>query len=222
MRDRCHWLERGAERVDVIGPDTVRSDVATAAVQPKVADLLTAGLAHHQAGRLHEAELEYRAVLALSPVQAEALYLLGVVAYQCARPELALELIGNAIQQNGSFPAYHTSYGLALQQLGRLHGALESHDRALALVPGNAEALNNRGLVLQELERFDEALESYDRALAIKPDLAMTLINRGNALRALHRLDEAVASYDRALALEPNSVEATYNRNNALKDSQLA
>src|SRR5262249_29137322 len=155
---------------------------------------------------------------AATPDHADALHLLGVIAYQNNRPEAAIELIDQAIRQNESFPAYHVSRGLALQAFRRLDEALASQDRALALDRHNVEALNNRGLVLQELERFVEALASYDQALAVSPDFAKALNNRGNALRALERYEEAVASYDRALACQPSLTEASYNRGEALRE----
>ena len=113
---------------------------ATAAVEPGFADLLAAGLAHHQAGRLAEAEVRYRRILAAAPDHADALHLLGVIAYQFGRLEMALELIGRAVQQNGNDPSYYCSCGLVLQGLKRLDEAVASHDRALALKPGAVDA----------------------------------------------------------------------------------
>jgi tetratricopeptide (TPR) repeat protein len=145
---------------------------ATAAVEPSVADCLAAGLAHHRAGRLAEAEVHYRRILAAVPDHADALHLLGVIAYQFGRLEMAIELIGRALQQNGNDPAYYCSCGLVLQSLKRLDEAVASHERALTLKPDYAEALINRGLALEELKRFAEARESYDRALALRPHFA--------------------------------------------------
>jgi tetratricopeptide (TPR) repeat protein len=190
---------------------------APAAVEPGVVDLLAAGLAHHQAGRLAEAEVHYRRILAAAPDHADALHLLGVIAYQFGRLEIAIELIGRAVQQNGNDPSYYCSCGLVLQGLKRLDEAVASYDRALALKPDYVEALNNRGLALEELERFAEALESYDRALVLRPHLAEALNNRGNTLQALGRFAEALESYDRALALRPDLAEAHYNRGNTLQ-----
>jgi tetratricopeptide (TPR) repeat protein len=41
--------------------------------------LLRAGLAHHQAGRVADAEAQYQAALAAEPEHAYALYLLGLL-----------------------------------------------------------------------------------------------------------------------------------------------
>jgi protein O-GlcNAc transferase len=81
---------------------------------------------------------------------------------------------------------------------------LASYDKALAIKPNYADALNNRGNTLRDLKRFGDALVSYDKALAIKPDSADTLYNRGIALRGLKRFNEALESTDKALAVKPD------------------
>jgi FkbM family methyltransferase len=199
-------------------PEMSTAENRGSSAQADVAELLEAGLAHHRAGSLGEASAHYRRVLAAVPSHVDALYLLGVTAYQTDQPEMAIELIGKAIQQNENNPSYHIGYGLALQSLKRLDEALESCNRALTIEPDNAEAWNNRGLLLHELQRFDEALQSYDRALAVRTDFTEALNNRGYALQVLRRLNEAVASYDRALALKPNLLQAVINRMEALRD----
>jgi tetratricopeptide (TPR) repeat protein len=201
---------------DATKKNHVRGTSAPAA-PPDFVELFNDGLAHHRAGRLVEAEVHYRRVLAGMPNHADTLGNLGVVAYQLGRYELAIELIGQAIQQNGKNPSYHICHGVALQALSHLEEAIEAYHQALALEPDNTEALNNCGLTLAALKRFDEALGSYDRALAIRPDYAATLYNRANTLQALDRLDEAVAGYDRAIAVKPDFAEAYVNRGQAVQ-----
>jgi tetratricopeptide (TPR) repeat protein len=90
--------------------------------------------------------------------------------------------------------------------------ALVNYDRALALRPNDAAALNNRGNTLNELKRFDEAAANYKRALAVRPDYAEALNNHGVALHALKRFEEALTNYERAVAARPNYARALYNR----------
>jgi len=184
------------------------------------AKLLEEGLTHHRAGRLAEAEACYQQMLAAQPDHADALHLLGLIAYQVRRADLAVELIGRAIERNERNAAYFSNCGNALQALNRYEEALASYDRALALEPDHAEAFNNRGAALEELKRLDEALASYDKMLALKPASAEAFYNRGNVLKALGRRDEALASYDRALALKPDYAEAFNNRGVALQELQ--
>jgi tetratricopeptide (TPR) repeat protein len=183
---------------------------------PRAAGLFATGLAHHQGGRLAQAETLYRETLALQPDHADALHLLGVIASQVGRHDVAVDLIGRAISHNRVSSLYYCNHGLALAGLRRFEEAIESYDRALSLRPGGAEALFNRGVALQVLGRFAEALESYERLLEAGAGHASALCNRGLVLEQLGRLDDALTSYDRALAAQPNFVEALCNRGNLL------
>jgi predicted O-linked N-acetylglucosamine transferase (SPINDLY family) len=188
-----------------------------AGIRPGIAELLAAGLAYHQAGRLAEAEAHYRRILDAVPDHADALHLLGGLAYQTGRHEAAIALIGRAIERNASDPSYHCTHGLVLHSLNRLDEAIASYDRALVLKPHYAIALTNRGLALAALGRLVEALDSYDRALALSPDDAAALLNRGNALHRLERFAEALESYDQVLAIRPDLAEAHFFRGEALR-----
>src|SRR5215472_17230424 len=191
-------------------------------VQASVAAALQAKLkeavAFHQQGKLADAERIYREILQRQPNHFDALHLLGVIAAQTRRTELAVELIGKAIGINAKVADAHSNRGNALRDLKRFEEALASYDRALAFKPDYAEAYSNRGNALWDLKRFEEALASYDRALAFKPDYAEAYSNRGNALRDLKRFEEALASYDRALALKPDYADAYSNRGVTLRD----
>ena len=98
-----------------------------------------------------------------------------------------------------------------MKELERFEEALAGYDRALALQPDHAEALNDRGNILNELKRFEEALASYDRALAVRPDYVEPLSNRGISLSGLGRFEEALASYNRALKVQPDFSKAHNN-----------
>ncbi|MFO1161962.1 MAG: tetratricopeptide repeat protein [Reyranellaceae bacterium] len=175
-------------------------------------DRLAEALSHHQAGRLAEAEKLYRQILAADPRQSGALHLLGVLAHQVGRHDVAVELIGRAIAIKGDNPDYHGHLGIVLRHLGRFDEAVASYDRALVLRPDNAETHSNRGVALQAQGRLDEAVASYDRALVLQPDYADSANHRGSALSAQGRHDEALASFDRALAVRADYAEAHTNR----------
>jgi tetratricopeptide (TPR) repeat protein len=186
-------------------------------VDAAAAGVLELGLQYHNAGNLAEAEGCYRRVLAIQPNHAGALQLVGAVAYQIGRYEVAVDSIRRAIEQDATNPAWFSNLGLALERQGKLEDSLASHDKAIELKPDYPEAFNNRGNVLQALGRIGEALASYDAALALNPDYAEALNNRGNILQIFNRFDEALASYGWALELKPDYADAFNNRGNALR-----
>ena len=178
---------------------------------PDVAKLLTAGVAHHRAGRLREAETCYRQVLAVEADHAEALHLMGVIAHQIGRHDVAVELIGRAIERNDKSPSYFCNLADALRGLGRLEEAAAACRYAIHVQPAFAEAYSNLGLALKGQGKLDEAVAACRDAIRLKPTLAVAHYNLGNALRESGQVEEAMAAYRQALRIEPSSAQAHYN-----------
>jgi tetratricopeptide (TPR) repeat protein len=170
----------------------------------------------HQRGEFPEAERVYRQILDLDPHHADSLHLLGVLAHQVGRDDVAVELIGKAIAADKRPAAYHSNLGTALQALGRLEEAAASYEQALTRNPGLAEAQMNLGAVFEAQGKQELAEERFRRALDLKPELAEAHVNLGNVLQAQGKLEEAVAGYKRALALKPAMPEIHANLGNAL------
>jgi tetratricopeptide (TPR) repeat protein len=184
---------------------------------PTAAGLLELGLKHHQAGKLAEAEQCYRQILSSQPNHADAIQLIGAIAYQAGQYDVAIEWIGRAIRLNANNAGWFSNLGLALERQGRFDEAVASHDAALRLKPDFVAALNNRGNAQRALGRLDEALASYDAALALDPNFVDAWNNLGNVLQMGNRLDEALACFDKALQLRPDYIDAFVNRGNALR-----
>ena len=88
----------------------------------------------------------------------------AVSAYKTGKLADAESLCKQIISSNRDhFDALH-NLAIVEAALGKNDLALTSYDRALALHPNHADALNNRGNTLLALKRFDEALELRSRA----------------------------------------------------------
>jgi len=181
----------------------------------RVKHLIAAGLAHHQAGRLAEAEKLYASALELDPANADALYLRGTVFSQTGRGDAGILEIGAAIELNPNNPWAFFNLGNALKGQGKLEEAAASYTEALRLKPDFHQAFNNLGNVLQEQGQLDGAIASYGEALRFAPDNPDALNNLGTALKEQGRLDEAVVSYGEALRLTPDNPDALNNLGNA-------
>ncbi len=179
---------------------------------------LAQGLALHQQGKLAEAERIYQDILRRQPDEADAWYLLAVVASQTKRFAQAVELFERAIALRPDNADAHFNLGAALAALRRPTEALAGFDRAIVLQPDHPGALLNRGAALANLGRLEDALASYEAVIALRPDLAEAHNNHAAALAALGRPADALASCDRAIALHPDRDWAHFNRGNALRD----
>jgi tetratricopeptide (TPR) repeat protein/SAM-dependent methyltransferase len=181
----------------------------------ETAHLFATAVQLHQHGQLKEAEQQYRQVLTRDPRHADSLHLLGVLAHQVGRNDVAVELIGKALALDEAVPQFHYNIGLAHGTLGHFDKAAAHNRRAIALDPDHAEAHLNLGNALKALGRHDEALASYRRALSLRPT-PEGLYNIANMLAELGRLDEAIAQYRKALALRPDYAECYNNLGLAL------
>ncbi|MEO8926922.1 MAG: tetratricopeptide repeat protein [Caulobacteraceae bacterium] len=181
------------------------------APEESVAELLRRGLGDHQGGRLQAAEAAYRRILGLEPGNAEANHLLGVLAHQVGRDNLAAEHIGAAIARVGNRAVYHCNLGLVLNRLGLPREAEASLRTALRLQGAYPDALNNLGVALSALGRHAEAVANYRKAVRLQPNFPDALNNLGLAQAALGRPDSAQASYRAALRLKLDFAEAHGN-----------
>jgi len=137
-----------------------------------VQEQLEAGISHHQAGQLAEAERMYRQVLVQQPNHADALNLLGVLLGQMGQWDAPPKLIRRAIAINSANAAYYSNLGNALADTGRLDEAIASYHDALRLKPDFAKAHNNLGNALNGVGQLDEAVAAYREAIRLNPDYA--------------------------------------------------
>jgi tetratricopeptide (TPR) repeat protein len=175
-------------------------------------------LDHHRAGRLADAEAIYRQVLAQHPNHADALNLLGALAYQVGRRDVARELIGRALALRPSFAEAHNNLAAVLQADGNLPEAETHFRQALALAPFYHEARLNLGILLWQSGKPAEAAEHYREILARTPEHAEAHNNLGNALYDLGEPAAAGESFCRALAIKPGYAAAHSNLGNVLCD----
>jgi predicted O-linked N-acetylglucosamine transferase (SPINDLY family) len=183
-----------------------------------ISEALALAIQHHRGGRLQAAEQIYRQILQADPNQADALHLLGLIAHQVGKHEVAVEYIERAIALKGNAAIFHNNLGMAYRALRRIPEAVACYRRALELKPDYVEAHNNLGNALKAPGRLDEAVACYRRALELQPGLAEAHNNLGGVFREQGKVDEAVACCRRALELKPAYAEAHNNLGNALKD----
>jgi predicted O-linked N-acetylglucosamine transferase (SPINDLY family) len=195
-------------------------------------------IAHHNAGRLQDAERLYRAVLQTHPHHPDAHRNLGILAMQVGRADAGLLHFGEVLNVLFAARRYaevaqlaeeltrrHPGWGhgwkalgTGLVQMGRYGDALAHQQKSVALAPEDAEAHFNLGNNLLKLARWEEAEAAYLRALQLKPDYAEAHCNLGTVLRKLRLPEEAEAAYRQALRFKPDYAEAYNNLGTTLCD----
>jgi tetratricopeptide (TPR) repeat protein len=164
---------------------------------------LREALAHHQAGRLPQAERIYERILASEPSHVDALHLLGVAAHQSGAHARAVELIAGAVEAAPDNALYLNNLGEAHRALGDWQQAAQCYRRCLIIDPCNAPAHNNLGLVHAAENRLEAAEASFRAALVLVPDDPEVHANLGDVLARDGQTADAIACFQRALALEP-------------------
>ena len=182
-----------------------------AVLAQQIADLLKQALAALNSGDLSLAWAACERVRQWQPKQFDALHLAGVIALRRGEPDLAVELITQAIKVDRQQAGAYNSRGAALVELKRFDEAILNYNKALSLQPKLAQAANNRGNCHWQRGELALALADYDLAIALEPGYAEAHNNRGNALSDLGRHAQAQASFEAALQLQPRFVQAQWN-----------
>jgi len=165
--------------------------------------LIADGISFHRAGDRDAAASCYAAVLRDSPDDYDALYLLGIIAYQQESNSRAIELLGRAVASDPLQSAARNALGLALRRNGRDHDAVVQFREAVGCNPSSAAAHHNLGLTLAAMGDFHGAVESYCAAIELAPGHKNALYQLALALVHLDRGQEASESLRRVLGIDP-------------------
>jgi tetratricopeptide (TPR) repeat protein len=185
---------------------------------PRIIELLKAGVEHHRVGRSSEAEACYRNVLTLQPNNAEALHLLGVLAHKRGRSDVAVELIRRALRQDKQNAIYLGNLAVALREQHAYDEAAAVCRNAIRLKADFAEAHCTLGAVLRDQGKLVDSISASRLAIRYKPDLADAHSNLGAALHDLGKLDDAIAAHLEAIRLRPDAALFYFNLGATLHD----
>ena len=168
---------------------------------------LQEAIAFHQSDQLQQAEQIYQQVLQISPRNADALNLLGFLAYQVGKCEIAANLITEAIEVDSNQSMFFINLGLVRQNQGELEGSIEAYHKAIEINPNDSDVYNNLGNTLQEKGELEESIEAYHKAIEINPNDSRIHYNLGAAQKKQGKLDNAIQTYHQAIEINPDDAE---------------
>jgi protein O-GlcNAc transferase len=138
---------------------------------------------HHRAGRLADAEVIYRRILAADPNNPRALQLLGVLGGQVGQAEAGIELIRRAIAIKPDFVDAYNNLGCALSEQDQPDEAVEAFKTALRLRPDDSFARSNLRAAMIQSGQANETLVLFKE---LSPNAPGAVAAHSNYLMALH------------------------------------
>lgn len=147
-----------------------RAPLDAANVAARAADLL-------RQGRYPDALAAFDALLTADPANVDGLVGRGNARFALGQPAKALDDFAAAFRSSPSAVGAAYNCAFVLRTLGRRDEAIAYLDKALAVKPDYADALNLRGVALTEKQRFAQALSDFERLAQSAPDYPDVLGN---------------------------------------------
>jgi predicted O-linked N-acetylglucosamine transferase (SPINDLY family) len=169
--------------------------------------MLEAAIAYHRAGRLVDAERLCREACDITPNNARAFHLAGVLAHQLRRRDAAA-LLARAVALKPDFAEAHNDRGVILAANGNFADALPCFERAVAINPAYAEARSNLGRTLGAMGRAGEAAAEFEQIVKTTPTSPLAHFDLASALERAGWPDGAERHYRSALALRADFLDA--------------
>ena len=166
-------------------------------------ELLTRGLSLHRKGDFDGAIKKYRAVLAVDPLNPDALHLMGVVFRQRGDNDAAIDFLIKACAARPSNKQFLIDCGDSLVEKKSHGAALVYYEKALSIDPLDAQTLFKTAAARRGEGNLDAALADLQKALLIRPDYFEALCNCAEILRSKRDHAQALSCMERALALKP-------------------
>ena len=181
-----------------------------------VAKAMQMAIAHHEAGRLLEADATCKHILETSPNYPDALHLQGMIAYQVGMLDVAEVLLNSAVEFGPKNADAHHNLGIVLMAQEKPDEAQKHFQKTVALQPKHGSGHFSLGNAYKAQDKLDEAINSYQKAVALTPDHAQLHNNLGDAFQTQGKLKEAIACYRKALKINPGLAEVHYNLGDVL------
>ena len=169
-------------------------------------DLVRRGNQLHKSGKLSEAERIFRFVLGHQPNNPVALLSLGIVAHQCKRFDVAIELITRSIDVA---PGYHQAFnnlGNVYAEMDRSDEAVLNFRRAIEINSAYADAHFNLGVALRKLGQIEDAVESLDACKKLAPRRTDVHYELGQCHQKLGDRLQAQIAYRVLLDIDPDHI----------------
>jgi tetratricopeptide (TPR) repeat protein len=176
---------------------------------------LSFGAVFYERGYLEQAEEYFRLAMKDAPGGAEPLYGLGSVYLEQKKSKEAREYFERTVKAAADYPATlpnaWNNLGILSAREGNTDEAIGYFQKALAINPEHAVALQNLGNAYRQKKDWNAARKILEHALAVNPDDAEANYGLGMVYAQLNDTDRAYEFLQKALAVRPAYPEALNN-----------
>ena len=138
----------------------------------------------------------------------ELFYNIGMSYKALAYPELALEYLNLALEED-------PSYFECLEVIGRLHldanrlaEAKKAFEEVIEYDPANINAHHTLGVIHSKEQHWDLAIEEWEKVLSLAPNTDEALRELGWALNMVGEYEKAVTALKKAIEMNPHNLQA--------------
>ena len=163
-----------------------------------IAQALELAARHSHAGRLAMAEQLCRQILQVDARNVGALHLLGILALQVGRNDLAIEYFSQTLQLKPDFAEAHSNLGMVLARQGSCRRQWPATSKPCASSPTSRKPTITWRMPSGSKGNWRRPWPATSR-LAAQTGLCRSELNLGVALLEQGNLTEAVACYQQAL-----------------------
>ena len=174
-------------------------------------DQLAIAQSYRAEGNRAMAEVVLQQLLQKHPSYDPALHFMGLMALEAGDLPSAIDWMGKAIVQNPNQGAYHRNRGELCRRVGRLDDAVSSGERAVALLPGDADSHFNLALAHSDRSDWNPAVATFQAAIALRHAHSPSWNGLGVALGRLGQAREAQKAYQEAVQIDPGNAQAHFN-----------
>ena len=182
-----------------------------------IPEALDVAVQYHQAGQWQQAEAICQQILQVDSGNADALHLLGVIAYQAGKNDLAVEYVSHAICIRPSDPFLHYNLGKILHAQGKLAEGAAHYQQGLYLNPDFADAHFQWATYIGSKANWNQHWCSIKKPSVSHPITLRRTTTWASSWNQEVNWPKRSRTIRKAVRLQPGYAEAYYNVGNVLK-----
>ena len=162
-------------------------------------------------GKLVKAQKICQDIIASNEKFHPAYHLLGQLAFQDGRLDIAAQLLKNASYLDPKRASYYRDLAEVLFHSNKLKDTLLFLRRALDINSEDPKTHFLSGLTLMKNGEGELAIKSFETVINLAPNFGAAYNNIGSLLENSGRLDEAIKNYKEAIRIDANNIQAQNN-----------